>query len=101
MASAPPASVGFALPDLASRLAAGPVWKIEALQDQELIEALQLRAHWRGFELPDDTSRYLLRRLPRTSAVLFALLDQLDTAALRSQRRLTIPFVKDVLELAD
>jgi hypothetical protein len=32
-------------------------------------------------------------------ASLYALLDKLDLEALRAQRRLTIPFVKDVLEI--
>ncbi len=99
-AASPPAQAGFALRDLESRLASGPVWKLVSLSDAELVEALQLRAHWRGLELPDDTLRYLMRRVPRSSDVLFELLDKLDAAALESQRRLTIPFVKEVFELS-
>ena len=100
-ASAPPAAAGFELRDLESRLAAGPVWKLLPLEDAELVAALQLRARWRGLELPDDTCRFLMRRVPRSSQVLFALLDQLDGAALESQRRLTIPFVKEVIDLPE
>jgi DnaA family protein len=100
-ASAAPASVGFELKDLQSRLASGPVWKLLSLSDTEQIQALQLRARWRGFELPDETGRYLLRRVERSSEALFAVLDELDSAALREQRRLTIPFVKEVLQLSD
>jgi DnaA family protein len=100
-ASAAPAAAGFKLKDLESRLASGPVWKLTALSDAEQMEALQLRAHWRGFELPDDTVRYLMRRVQRSNEALFALLDELDSEALRAQRRLTIPFVKEVLGLAD
>jgi DnaA family protein len=100
-ASAAPASVGFALKDLQSRLASGPVWKLAALSDQEQIQALQLRARWRGFDLPTETCQYLLRRVERSNETLFTVLDELDSAALRAQRRLTIPFVKDVLQLAD
>jgi DnaA family protein len=98
-ATMPPAQAGIALRDLESRLASGPVWKLVSLSDAELVKALQLRAHWRGLELPDDTMRYLMRRVPRSSEVLFELLDRLDAAALESQRRLTIPFVKEVFEL--
>jgi len=52
----------------------------------------------RGLELPDDTAQFLLRRFPRDLPSLFALLDTLDAASLVEQRRLTIPFVKTVLD---
>jgi DnaA family protein len=58
---------------------------------------LQLRARQRGFELPDDVAHYLLRRAPRDPASLFALLDRLDYASLAAQRKLTIPFVRELL----
>jgi DnaA family protein len=92
------AESGFALPDLASRLASGPTWKLQRMDDDDRLAALQLRANWRGLDLPDDTGRYLLRRVDRGSRALFELLDRLDAAALEAQRRLTIPFVKLVLE---
>lgn len=92
---------GIVLRDLSSRLAAGPTWKLQALNDAELLAALQLRAHWRGFELPDDAGQYLLRRAERSSSALFALLDKLDSAALAAQRRITVPFVKSVLQQSD
>ncbi|MGW8310551.1 MAG: HdaA/DnaA family protein, partial [Thiogranum sp.] len=57
------------------------------------------RAEQRGFELPEDTGRYLLRRLPRDLPALMKLLERLDTASLAAQRKLTVPFVKSVLEL--
>ena len=52
-------------------------------------------------ELPDDTLSYLTRRAPRDFAALCRLLDELDTEALAAQRRLTVPFVRQVLERAD
>lgn len=97
-AAAAPAETGFILPDLASRMASGPIWRVRALQDEELLDALRLRAEWRGLELPDDTGNYLLRRVSRSPAALFALLDRLDQAALAAQRRLTVPLVKAVLD---
>lgn len=88
-----------ALPDLQSRLARLPVFQVQALGDDERVAALQLRAQHRGLDLPDDTARYLLKRSRRDMASLYALLDKLDLEALRAQRRLTIPFVKGVLEI--
>jgi DnaA-homolog protein len=57
-----------------------------------------LRAQVRGFELPDETAQFLMKRLPRDMASLCAFLDELDVASLVAQRRLTIPFVREVME---
>ena len=46
----------------------------------------------------EETAQFMLRRFPRDLPTLFALLDTLDTASLIEQRRLTIPFVKSVLD---
>jgi DnaA family protein len=93
-----PAQAGFRMPDLASRMAAGAVYRLQRLSDEEWLQALQQRARWRGFDLPEDTGRYLLGRVERGAASLFGLLDRLDRAALLEQKRLTIPFVRRVLE---
>lgn len=85
------------LPDLRSRLSHLPSFKIQPLADQERAAALQLRARHRGLELPDETARYLLSRSKRDMASLYDVLDTLDAEALRAQRRLTIPFVREVL----
>jgi DnaA family protein len=92
-----PAQLPFALPDLASRCAAGQRLGLIALDEPEQCEALRLRARQRGFDLPEESARYLQRRLPRDTSSLFALLDELDTAALAAQRRLTVPFIRDAL----
>lgn len=96
--SAPPAAVGFRLRDLASRLNGGLVLTLQPLDEHEQLAALQLRAQLRGFELPEDTAQFLLRRLPRDMGSLCAFLDQLDEASLIAQRRLTVPFVRAVME---
>ncbi len=97
-AGAPPRDIGFGLADLASRLSQGPVYRLVSLSDDERLAALRVRASDRGFELPDETGRYLLYRYPRDLSSLFAVLDRLDDASLRAQRRITVPFVKQVLE---
>ncbi len=85
------------LPDLQSRFARLPAFQIRPLDEHARVRALQLRARHRGLELPDDTANYLLKRSRRDMASLYQLLDRLDVEALRAQRRLTIPFVKEVL----
>lgn len=99
-ARTPPAAAGFALADLASRFSAAAVFRLEPLDDDERVAALQRRAAWRGLVLPDDTARFLLTRVERDAASLFELLDRLDRAALAAQRRLTVPFVRSVLDAA-
>jgi DnaA family protein len=96
-ANSPPALLTWALPDLGSRLSASAVFQLRALDEHEQQEALQLRARLRGLELPEETSRWLLRRFPRDMRALYEILDTLDEAALVAQRRLTVPFIRSVL----
>jgi DnaA-homolog protein len=93
-----PAHVAYELADLKSRLASSVVFPVRELNDEEQIEALNLRAHLRGFELPADTARYLQRRFPRDMRTLCEILDTLDDAAFAAQRRITVPFIRDVID---
>lgn len=97
-AKAPPALQSWALPDLGSRFTAAAIFQLRELDEGEQQEALQLRARVRGFELPDETARWLQRRFPRDMRTLYELLDTLDEAALVAQRRLTVPFIRSVLK---
>ncbi|TDQ39488.1 DnaA regulatory inactivator Hda [Thiopseudomonas denitrificans] len=85
------------LPDLHSRFNLALVFHLQELDDDEKLRALQLRASRRGLYLSDEVGRFLLGRLTRSMDALFAALEQLDQASLQAQRKLTIPFVKDVL----
>ena len=96
-ATKPPAALPIKLRDLASRFNGGLVLTLQPLDDREQLEVLQLRAQLRGFDLPEDTAQFLIRRLPRDMATLCGFLDRLDRASLIAQRRLTVPFVKQVL----
>lgn len=92
-----PRALGVTLPDLASRWAAAASFTLQPLDEAGQRAALQLRARLRGLELPPETARYLQNRYRRDMATLYALLDTLDAAALQAQRRLTVPFIRDVL----
>jgi DnaA-homolog protein len=97
-AGAPATLLGIVLPDLASRLAALPHFALRPLDETQQREALRLRAQLRGLELPDETLIYLQRRFARDMASLHGLLDRLDLASLQEQRRVTVPFIREVLE---
>jgi len=92
-----PGGAGFVLRDLGSRLASGATFRLRTLSDEDSLQALQKRAAWRGLHLPEETAMYLLARVQRSPSTLFALLDRLDKEALVAQRRLTVPFVRQVL----
>ncbi len=88
---------GITLPDLASRLSWGYTEQIKALDDVEKQLALQYRATQRGVFLSDDVAKYLLNHLSRDMTDLITSLDVLDKASIREQRKITIPFIKEVL----
>jgi DnaA family protein len=95
----PPRQLNLSLPDLASRLDWGQIYRLQPLSDSDKLQALILRARLRGFELPEDVGRFLLKRLDRNMGSLFNTLDHLDSASITAQRKLTIPFVKEALDL--
>jgi DnaA family protein len=89
--------LNISLPDLVSRLSWGLTEQLKPLSDKEKSFALQYRAQQRGLTMNDDVARFLINRLSRDMTSLIAALEQLDQASIREQRRITIPFIKDVL----
>ena len=98
-AASAPRDCGFGLADLVSRFSQLPTFNLHPLDESERIQALQLRARHRGLDLPTESAGYLLNRSTRDMTSLYALLDKLDAEAMIAKRRLTIPFVKEVLGL--
>ncbi len=92
------ALLAIQLPDLRSRLRAAVALHLRPLQEVELRAAVRLQAQQRGLVLPDESLEFMLRHTPRHLASLCKLLDRLDEASLREQRRLTLPFVREVLQ---
>ena len=93
-----PGTLTISLPDLVSRLAWGTVFQIQALNDDDKLQVLQLRATARGMDMSLDVARYLLNRCPRDMPALYSMLDQLDRVSMSAQRKLTIPFVKEFID---
>ncbi|WP_299181783.1 DnaA regulatory inactivator Hda [uncultured Neptuniibacter sp.] len=98
-ASAAPRYLGVNLPDLASRLSWGIVFQVQALDDDTKLKAIQMRASARGLEFSDEVARFLLHHASRNMNDLAMLLDTLDQASLSAQRKVTIPFIKEVTGL--
>lgn len=96
-ASAPPDALPLRLPDLRSRLVQCTRIALVPLDDAARAQMLRLRAHRRGLQLDDASIDWLLRRVGRDPAGLAALFERLDRAALAAQRRITVPFLREVL----
>jgi DnaA family protein len=98
-ANVAPKALQAILPDMVSRLAWGMVYQLQPLSDTEKLEVLMMRAERRGMSLNEDVGKFILTHCPRHMSTLFAALDALDKMSLAAQRKLTIPFVKTVLQI--
>ena len=87
------------LSDIVSRVNSGVVYQVHPLSEEEKIHALKTRAQEHGLMLSEDVTQFMIRRCPRDLGSLFYALSELDKASLAEQRKLTIPFVKQVLGL--
>ncbi len=96
-ADCPPKYLPFELLDLKTRMSWGLTLKIQPLRDDQLIEALTYRAHYLGFDIPVSVGRFLLNHYVHDLSALWILLEKIDRATLVAQRKLTIPFLKQIL----
>ncbi len=90
--------LGLSLPDLRSRLQQCTRIVLSPLDDAARAEVLRDRAQRRGFAIDDAAIDWLLTRAERDLGTLIALLDKLDKASLAAQRRVTVPFLRKVIE---
>ncbi len=88
-------------PELLTRLGWGLVYQVQALSDEEKAIALKGHAAQRSFDLPDGVVDYLLRHMNRDLQSLMAMLDALDRYSLEAKRPITLPLLKELLELRD
>lgn len=98
-------STGNALPralplreDLRTRLGGGQIFYLQPLNDAQVRAVLRDSARARGLVLGDEVLDFVLHRFHRNLASLMPLLAALDHYALQTQRAITIPFIKTMLE---
>ncbi len=85
--------------DLATRLAWGLVYQLHPLNDDEKATALKQHAKERGMKLPDEVTDYCLRYLRRDLPTLMATLNALDEWSLTTQKPITLPMLRKLLQL--
>ena len=84
--------------DLRTRLGWGHVFALNVLSEPERRAVLRQAADARGVFLGDEVMDFMLTRFSRDLGSLMQLLDQLDAYALQTQRAITIPLIKSMLE---
>ena len=97
-AQAAPDAVGVVLPDLRSRLSQCSRIALQPLELEQRGMVLRERAQRRGLVLDEASVEWLLGRTGLDLGGLVALLDRLDRESLAAKRRLSVPFLKRVLD---
>lgn len=93
----PPADLSLR-EDLRSRLAWGHVFQLQPLGETGRRAVLRQQAQARGLALADEVVDYMLSHFSRDLGSLAGLLDRLDGFALRTQRAVTVPLLKAMLQ---
>ena len=84
--------------DLRTRLGWGHVFELHVLPETEMRAVLRRAADARGVFLSDEVMNFVLGRFSRDLGSLMQLLDHLDCYALQTQRAITIPLIKSMLQ---
>ena len=84
--------------DLRTRLGWGHVFHLQPLNDAQRREVLTQHAALRGLSMPPELLDYLLTRFSRDLGHLIELVNRLDQFALQTQRPLTIPLLRAMLD---
>lgn len=85
--------------DLRSRMGWGLVYQVQRLNDDEKIVALTRMAHKRGLVLSPGVLPYLITHYRRDMCSLSTMLDALDRYSLETQRAITLPLLRELLQL--
>jgi DnaA family protein len=84
--------------DLRTRLGWGQVFHLQVLDEADRRAVLRRAADERGVHLSDEVMAFMLNRFSRDLSSLMQLLEHLDRHAMRTQRAITIPLIKSMLD---
>jgi len=84
--------------DLRTRLGWGHIFNLHPLSEPERRAVLRQAADARGVFLGDEVMDFMLTRFSRDLGSLMELLELLDGYALQTQRAITIPLIKSMME---
>ena len=95
--SSPRADELVSLPDLASRFRAALILPLDGLSDEGCHRLFECHIKQLHLHLTPDVIRFLIPRLPRNPSKLMDLIYAIDEESLRDQRRVTIPWLSQLL----
>jgi len=87
------------LADLMSRLNSMEVYRLNSISDEQRIDFVQSLGAYRGLDISKEVAQFLLARSLRDVNDLVDSVRILDKQSLAHQRKITIPFVKSILNL--
>tara|TARA_Y100001936_G_scaffold126768_1_gene124143 strand:- start:2403 stop:3092 length:690 start_codon:yes stop_codon:yes gene_type:complete len=87
------------LKDLSSRLLSDKIFTIRDLNDLEKIDMMTSYCSQRGLEISEKVLHYIINNCTRDLYFLCALMKSLDNVSLSMKKKITIPFIKKVIEI--
>ena len=93
-----PDALPIKLPDLKTRLSWGLTLKLQQLDDHEKVTVMIIKAKQQGLEISPQVGQFLLNHYARDLPSIWKILDKIDHATLAAKRKLTIPFVKQIMD---
>ena len=94
-----PKKIEFNIPDLLSRMSWGLNFKIKDLSDSDKIKVLKQFSHERGLILSPLVCDYIITHFKRELYYLCNSIRFLDQKSLSLKKKITIPFIKKIIEL--
>ena len=86
-------------PDLESRLKSFLSIGLTSLDDSQLIEFFSHQAKLKGMRISHGVAEFILNRVERKTHQMISILNILDEQSLEKTKMITIPFVKEALNL--
>jgi len=87
------------LKDLKTRLSLATVFCLESLSDESKKDIIQQQMNERNLKIDRKIYDYLFKYYSRDLTDLLSAIDQLDEASLQQKNKITIPLIKQVLDI--
>ena len=85
--------------DLKTRLSLAVVYKLEELSDELTMSVIDSQMSQRNLSVNSNVYEYLFKSYSRDLKLLLSTMNDLDKASLQAKKPISIPFVKNFLEL--
>ena len=92
-----PNDLKLQLPDLITRFNWGLTLKLQELSDDDMIAAFTCKAKYLGLEISPKVGEFIQKNYTHNLPALWDLLPKLEQATLVAKRKLSVPFVKQIL----